>query len=237
MKLTTPVFRLKRQARQQARATGTPLHAALDRMAHDEGFRSWGHLSASLAVDRPSAALLQQLRPGDLMLLGGRPGNGKTLMGLSLAAEAASAGRPAYFFTLEDSESIVRDRLRLLGFAPGLIGGKLILDTSDAICAQHMIERIGPKADRAVAVIDYLQLLDQRRRNADLSVQVAALREFAEATGSILVMLSQIDRVFDSSGRRFPERADIRLPNPIDTSLFTRACFLRAGEARLQEVA
>ncbi|RMB04577.1 hypothetical protein [Eilatimonas milleporae] len=39
MKLSAPVFRLKRRARTLAREEKIPLHQALDRLARREGFR------------------------------------------------------------------------------------------------------------------------------------------------------------------------------------------------------
>lgn len=237
MKLSGPIFRLKRQAKLLARESGVPLHTALDQVARDEGFRTWSHLSASVPNHRPAREMLAQLSPGDLVLLGARPGHGKTLMGLELAVEAVRTGRPAFFFTLEDHEGVVFDRLQMLGIDRKMVENKLTIDTSDDICAEHIIDRIGCQSAGAVAIIDYLQLLDQRRRNPELAVQIQALRSFAGATGSIIVALSQIDRTFETMGKSLPALADIRLPNPFDISLFTKACFMHNGEAHLEELA
>lgn len=81
MKLSAPIFRLKRQAKLRAREAHIPLHQALDQLARDEGFRSWSHLAASISDHRPAADILSQLSPGDLVLLGARPGHGKTVLG------------------------------------------------------------------------------------------------------------------------------------------------------------
>lgn len=237
MKLSAPIYRLKRQAKLLARKSDLPLHAALDQVAQDEGFHAWSHLAASASDHRSARDMLAQLFPGDLVLLGARPGHGKTLMGLELAVEAVRAGRSAFFFTLEDNDDVVFDRLAKLGTDRKMVEGKLTVDTSDDICADYIIDRIGHETFGAVAIVDYLQLLDQRRRNLDLDVQMKALRSFAGATGSIIVALSQIDRTFETAGRRFPERADIRLPNPLDISVFTKACFMSEGEARIEELA
>ena len=232
MKLSAPIFRLKRQARLLARSSAIPLHAALDQVARKEGFHAWSQLAASTYFHQSAREMLAQLDPGDLLLLGGRPGHGKTLMGLELAVEAVRAGRPAFFFTLEDNDGGVFDRLERLGSNDQSVKDRLTVDPSDDICASYIIDRIGGSSG-AVAVIDYLQLLDQRRSNPELDVQMEALRSFAVATGSIIVALSQIDRSFDATGRLFPERADIRRPNPLDTRIFTKACFMHNGEARL----
>ncbi len=37
--------------------------------------------------------------------------------------------------------------------------------------------------------------------------------------------------------KALPELKDVRLPNPIDLTLFTKACFLNDGEVRFQQVA
>src|SRR3546814_1995773 len=58
-------------------------------------------------------------------------------------------------------------------------GNALVIDTSDAICADYIIERVGHGQDNSVVVVDYLQLLDQRRRNPELAVQVKTLAGFA----------------------------------------------------------
>jgi len=237
MKLSAPIYRLKRQARLLARASDIPLHAALDQTARNEGFRAWSHLAASAFDHRPAHEMLAQLSPGDLVLLGARPGHGKTLMGLELAIAAVQAGRPAFFFTLEYNEGVVFDRLEMLGTDRKMVENRLAVDTSDDICADHIIDRIGDGSSGAVAIIDYLQLLDQRRRNPELDVQIKALRAFASATGSIIVVLSQIDRAFETTGRSIPGLEDIRLPNPVDISAFTKACFMHGGEAHLETIA
>lgn len=237
MKLSAPIFRLKRQAKLLARESDIPLHAALDQTARNEGFHAWSHLAASASDHRPAHEMLAQLSPGDLVLLGARPGHGKTLMGLELAIEVIRTDRPAFFFTLEDNEGVVFDRLQMLGTDRKMVEDKLTVDTSDDICADHIIDRIGHGSSGAVAIIDYLQLLDQRRRNPELDVQIKALRTFAGATGSIIVALSQIDRAFETTGRSIPGMEDIRLPNPLDISLFTKACFMHGGEAHLEKIA
>lgn len=85
-----------------------------------------------------------------------------------------------------------------------------------------------------MAVIDYLQILDQQRSKPPLSEQMLVLNEFARASGTILGFISQIDRSFDSEGDILPRPSDVRLPNPIAPNTFSKACFLHAGEVRLR---
>ena len=233
MRFSHPVFRLKRQARLLSREENIPLNRALDMIAAGEGFKSWSHLAANASAGRPAGAMLAQLSPGDLVLLGARPGHGKTLLGLELLAEAAKAGRRGFFFTLDYSDADVIDRVRAIGIEPGAISSSITLDTSDGICAGHIIAEMRAAPPHSIAVVDYLQLLDQRRRNPELAEQVAALKAFVQSAGHIVVLISQIDRAYDPGAKPLPDLTDVRLPNPVDLSLFSKSCFLHDGEIRL----
>lgn len=109
-------------------------------------------------------------------------------------------------------------------------------DASDAISAEYIMARVSTMPAGTVVVIDYLQLLDQRRENRELMVQVRVLKAFAKERGIIVVFLSQIDRAFDSSAGACPSLDDVRLPNPLDLKLFNKACFLHEGELTLSTV-
>src|SRR6186713_2397905 len=99
MKLSAPIYQLKRRAKLLARTDTIPLHQALDRIAQEEGFTTWSLLSSQ---HEPSASsMLSQLADGDLLLIAARPGHGKTLLGLQLLLDAVSQARRATFFTLE----------------------------------------------------------------------------------------------------------------------------------------
>jgi replicative DNA helicase len=182
----------------------------------------------------PAARLFARLAPGDLVLVGARPGHGKTLMSLELAAEAMKSGHRSVFFTLEYTQSDVLDRLRAIGIEPQQFGGLFEFDNSGAISAGYIVKVLGSAPRGTLAVIDYLQLLDQKRENPELMDQVRMLKAFARDSGVILVFISQIDRSYDPSTKPFPDIGDIRLPNPLDLSLFSKACFLNKGEIRFQ---
>ncbi len=235
--LSAPIYRLKRQAKLLARQNGIPLHEALDQMAIEEGFQSWSHLSSSLSRESPAAIVLSRLEPGDLVLLGARPGHGKTLLGLELASKAVTLGRKGYFFTLDYHERDIADRFSALGIDPVPEQKAVVIDTSDEVSANYIINRLERVLEPAVIVIDYLQLLDQRRTNPSLDDQITSLRRYVKATGAICVLISQIDRSFDLSVKTMPDVSDVRLPNPLDLSVFDKYCFLHDGEVQLDQAA
>ena len=115
MRLSVPIYQLKRQAKQQSRQVGVPLNEALNRVANKEGFESWSLLALHHAKRNPAAKILDALRAGDLVLLGARPGHGKTLMGLDLIVEATKSDRHAAFYSLECTENDVVEMFAALG--------------------------------------------------------------------------------------------------------------------------
>jgi hypothetical protein len=234
MKLSAPIYHLKRRARLLSRTEKLPLHQALDRVAAAEGFGGWSLLASRLATTAPAARLYARLRPGDLVLLAARPGQGKTLMSLELAVEAMRSGNRGVFFTLEYTAKDVQDRFRAIGVERAHFEGLFELDCSDAISAGYISASLAAAPHGTLVVVDYLQLLDQRRENPDLGAQVRALKSFARERGLVIVFISQIDRSYDPSTKPCPDLEDVRLPNPLDLGLFDKACFLNNGEIRFQ---
>lgn len=169
-----------------------------------------------------------------MVLIGARPGHGKTLLELELTALAEKFKRTGYVFTLDFNEKDVWDRFELLGFDPKTFDRPVVVDTSDEICAVHIAESPSNTLGDALVVVDYLQLLDQRRSNPTLDEQVRSLKRFAIERGTIVFMNSQIDRAFELSQGCLPSIDDIRLPNPVDLSLFDKRCFLHNGEFELE---
>lgn len=182
---------------------------------------------------KDAGALLAQLSSGDLVILGARPGQGKTQLSLALTAEAMKSGRQGVFFTLEYSAKEVFNLFKSIGENAADFHDKFQFDTSDNINADYIMAKLSTVPKGTVVVIDYLQLLDQKRENPELMQQVRALKSFANERGIIMVFLSQINRSYDSKAKAFPSLADIRLPNPLDTKLFNKAWFLNAGQLQV----
>ncbi len=234
MKLSAPLYHLKRKAKRLARAEKIPLHKALDRIAGQEGFGAWSLLAAKAAATSPAEKLFSRLAPGDLLLVGARPGQGKTLMSLELAVQAMKAGRRGVFFTLEYTEKDILDRFRDIGAERGDFAGLFEFDSSDDLSSDYIIRRLAAAPRGTLVVVDCLQLLDQKRANPELMVQVRTLRSFARDRGLIFVFISQIDRSYDPLMKPCPDLEDVRLPNPLDLGLFSKTCFLNNGEIQFR---
>jgi replicative DNA helicase len=234
MKLSAPIYHLKRKAKLQSRQEDIPLHKALNRIAAQEGFGSWSLLAAKASATAPAGKLFARLAPGDLVLVGARPGQGKTLMSLELAVEAMGSGNRAVFFTLEYTEKDVLDRFRAIGVDRADFADLFEFDCSDAISADYIVKRLAAAPRGTLVVIDYLQLLDQKRENPELNAQVRTLEAFARGSGLIFVFISQIDRSYDLSTKPCPGLEDVRLPNPLDLKIFSKTCFLNNGEVQFR---
>lgn len=237
MKLSAPIFQLKRRAKLMARNNSIPLNEALNQIAQDEGYAKWSLLSASMSSGLLSQTVLSRLEDGDLLLIAGRPGHGKTKLGLRLLIDAARDGRKALMFTLEFTEQQARKHLKSLDDEGSDITDAIQIFTSEQISANYIIQHMSGLGSGTVAVIDYLQLLDHQRSKPMLSEQLQALWEFAQRAGVVLGFISQIDRSFEAGSKRLPDIGDVRLPNFVNLGLFSKACFLHNGEAQLQDVA
>lgn len=112
--------------------------------------------------------------------------------------------------------------------------GLFELDVSAAISSIYIVERLVSAPRGTLAVIDYLQLLDQKRENPALTVQVRTLKSFARERGLIMVFISQIDRSYDATTKPCPALGDVRLLNPLDLTLFNKTRFLNNGEVQFR---
>lgn len=232
MRLSAPIYYLKRKAKLLSREENIPLHKALDQIAAHEGFRGWGMLVAKATSTSLASKFYSRLTPGDLVLVGARPGHGKTLLSLELAVENMRSGNPGMFFTLECTKTEVMNGFQLIGADRSDFESLFEVDNSDGISADYIVRKLTTAPRGTLAVIDYLQLLDQKRENPELMVQLRTLQFFARHKGHIFVFISQIHHSYDPEEKSCPDLRDVRLPNPLDLRLFSKACFLNNGEVR-----
>jgi replicative DNA helicase len=230
MKLSAPIHKLRSQAKRLKTERQIPLFQAQNEVAREQGFSSWSLMMSQQddLLPKNIAELLDYLNVGDIALLGARPRLGKTRLTAGLIAECVKIGRPkSFFFTLVDRSVDAKQRIINHLDGEGLHSSTVVVDSSDEICADHVIDCLKTEAiTGALVVIDYLQVLDEKRHLPTLQEQVEALKSFAQTSGCIVVVLSQLDRKVDDRSSQSPGLTDIRLPNPLDTNLFNKIMFL-----------
>lgn len=234
MRLSSPIYKLKRQAKLNARSNGLKLNQALHQNAISEGFQDWGHLASQYSKTTPGKEIMSRIQAGDMLLIAARPGHGKTLLALELAALSNTPERTCYVFSLDYNQRNIRNAFVCLGREINERARSLVIDTSDEICAEYIIKLLSSSSEKAVVIIDYMQLLDQKREHPPLNEQLQMLKRFAHKTGTVFIFSSQVDRTFELSSNKFPTLEDIRLPNPIDTSCFNGLVFLNEGDITVQ---
>jgi replicative DNA helicase len=236
MMLSTPLFVMRRQARLLAREQRIALHQALDQIAQDQGFSNWSLLMAKHRDTKPGAALNARLMPGDLVLVGARPGQGKTLLCLEMAIAAMQAGNQSVFFSLEYNKQDMWAHFAAIGEQAEAFVERFTFDASDQLSADYIVEQLARAEPGTFIVVDYLQLLDQKREHPPLTEQIQTLKRFVAQRKLVMLFISQIDRRYDLLDKPVPAMSDVRLPNPLDLTLFTKTCFLHEGKAKLEGV-
>jgi replicative DNA helicase len=174
------------------------------------------------------------LRAGQLAVVGGRPGSGKSALLQQIANANAAAGRGVVFITAEMTagelagrglKAIGRERFRRLPvwFGETADLGRLVAETRLAV------RRNGVR----LLIADYLQLLSDglRGRNSVREQEVAAvsraLKRLAVESGIAILAAAQLNRASESKER--PSMADLRESGAIEQDA-DLVLLLRAGD-------
>ena len=224
MKLSAPLHQLKSNAKKIKKDNNISLTEALNQVAKSEGYLSWSLLQAQQKRILPKTKedILEYLQPGDLMLIGSRPGFGKTQCSLDILAQALDEKRHCYFFSLEYNQTNITKHFSQL-LTNDVTARYLLIDLCDDISANYIIEKTQDTIGSAdIVVIDYLQLLDQKRSNPELQQQIESLKNYARKTKCIIIFISQLDRSFDVNKYALPRINDIRMPNKFDVLQFNK---------------
>lgn len=192
----------------------------------------------------PFEALERQLyiEQGDMVVLGGYPSAGKTMLALQMAVLWSRVGKKVGFFTLETNENKLFDRLiscemeiplwrikknqlsendmdRLAVASTPLIQQQLEVVpaagmTVDDIRAKTLARRYD------IILVDYLQIIRSSARSSANRTEVVAqhsmgLHTLAQQHGVTVVALSQLTRQ-DKQTRRAPDMSDLRESGQIE---------------------
>ena len=180
------------------------------------------------------------LRPGNIVVVAGRPAMGKTALSVNIAYQAAREGKTALILSMEMSEQELSDRLMAqagLVSLSDVIDGKMDGDSGDRIMvATEKLYKIPLVIDdqgglnlfdvvsktRSVKrkhgldllVIDYLQLMDgdsgEKNRNNVLEQITRGLKALAKELQIPIILLSQLSRKCEERPNKRPMLSDLR---------------------------
>jgi replicative DNA helicase len=224
-------------------AAGRALEALEEaRKAKAEG-RAVGLSTGLLDLD---AALTGGLRPGQLIVLGGRPSMGKSALAFNIAEAAARAGAATAVFSIEMSGEELATRHiaaaagqdltraiegdltddefdRLIEVTRATAGLPLFLDESQAATVgaiRSKARRIKRKYGLDLLVVDYLQLLEAEGRHEnrvqDITTMTRALKRLARNLNCCVLLLSQLNREVERREDRRPRLSDLRESGSIE---------------------
>lgn len=240
MKLSAPIHILKSKAKALKKDKGILMSHALDQIAQEEGFNSWSLLQTKVNSIFPQSyqEIFSFFNPGDLVLIGSRPGQGKTSFTIGLFVQAIKKNKAKnFYFTLAETKKDVAGRLAIYDKSVGENNPYFDVSYSNDICAEYIINYTQQVIEEgSVIVIDYLQLLDEKRIHPPIQKQLEALKTFAKEKKCILIFLSQVRREIEYKYNKRPTVEDIRLPNPLDIKLFNKKIFLYRESKESKEV-
>lgn len=235
MKLSAPIHVLKSKAKKLKLEHSITMVEALNEVAKSEGLASWSLLQAKSEDIFPGSfkEVLPFFNPGDMILVGARPGMGKTSFAIGLFVEAINQNKPKhFFFSLSEVHRDIETRMTNYDSSTREKRQSYLCDYSEMICADYIIEKtdglVGPGS---LIIIDYLQLLDQRRSTPEIKEQLSALKNFAIKSRAIILFISQVDRTLELKQDRRPTTNDIRVVNELDIKVFNKILFLYHDES------
>jgi len=190
--------------------------------------------------------LLDGFKAGQSVVIAGRPGSGKTVLGLQCAEAAMDFGEKVIIYSFEMSKEELAERVlagrsnvdskvinrrgfnvdqfrRMSASMHELIGKQMLVVDS----ARWTIEKIARHARRenmrsklGMIVIDYLQLVKTERQSGSREQDVAEIsREcklLAKELACPVILLAQMNRGVESREGRVPQLSDLRESGAIE---------------------
>lgn len=181
---------------------------------------------------------LGKIRPGDLVVIAGRPGMGKSAFAMQLVESMSSPDRPGLFFSLEMSSGQLVDRILSsagrvnlkkfrsaefkdedwtgLTAAMGSVQGMPVYIDDHSTGLGQIISTLRAFKRRhgglGAVVVDYIGLVqsDGDTREQEIARITRALKLSAKQLGCPILALSQLNRKLEDRGDRRPQQSDLR---------------------------
>lgn len=130
--------------------------------------------------------LCNLLLPGNVVLIEGRPGIGKTSLACDLVYTYGQAGMPVYI-SMEHSTDTITERLAKRGRTPCLVFDSVNAIETVAIALRALDDPV------SIIILDYLQLA-QLVKSASIVELIEELKNMALSFQAPIVVLSQLSR-------------------------------------------
>ena len=232
----------------QGRQTGglLPIHQVIasnyemfQKLASDERDQYVGIPTGISDLD----AVTSGLNRSDLIIVGARPGMGKTSFALNVARNVAMQGKVVAFFNLEMSREQMVNRLlssearvssqklrtgnltgdewgRIAAAGSALCQAPIYLDDTASITVPEMKARLRRVPNLGFVVIDYLQLMHSAKRTDNRVQEVSeitrSLKIMAKELNVPIMVCAQLSRGTEKQANHRPALADLRESGSIE---------------------
>lgn len=207
--------------------------------------RGDGGVSAlSTGFEDIDARMSGGMRPGNLIIVAGRPGMGKTALATDIALHVAQSGSPVLLLSMEMSDTELADRLisnaghvpldavlrgdmagengdRIMSAVQRLHDIPLVIDDQGGLTLFDVASKarsVKRKHGLSLLVIDYLQLMsgDGDNRNQQIEQITRGLKALAKELDMPVIALSQLSRKVEERTNRRPINSDLRESGAIE---------------------
>jgi len=180
-------------------------------------------------------------RPGELSIIAGRPGMGKTALGLVIAWNAAKEGHPVAYFSCEMSNPELASRFisgasgytnselsqgncrieQVCESTVGFLDLPLYVDDTAALTILELrakCRRLILRYKVELVVVDYLQLMAGQGHNREQEISYISrnLKAIAKDLNISIIALSQLNREAESREDKRPRLSDLRESGAIE---------------------